>query len=99
MFAWLGDVEGWDPALTVAVRWFEAATAAAEGSRFVSALDLPSGMDWGMWVGELLFGAEPRNSLLVENLRDKLLPNFSGGNCETIGDIPSSGWLGLLLLG
>lgn len=71
MFGWLGDVVGWEPPLMEAVRWEEAATAAAEGSRFEpSAMGFPSGMDWDMWVGELFFGIEPRKSLLVENLRD-----------------------------
>ena len=90
MLAWFGDEDGCDPPLTEAVRWLEAATAAAEGSRLESATDLPSGIDWGMWVGELLFGVEPRNSRLVENLRESPLPIFSGGSCDTIGDIPSS---------
>lgn len=74
-----------------AVRWDEAATAAAEGSRLeLSEIALPSGIDCGMWVGELLFGVEPRNNRLVENFLDKLLPLFSGGSCDTNGDMTSS---------
>ncbi len=69
--------------------------AAAEGSRFVSAMDLPSGIDWGMCVGELLLGVEPRNSRLVENLRDNPLLFCSGSRDESMGDVPSSGWSGL----
>ena len=91
IFAWFGEFEGWDPPLIDwAVRRLEAALAAAEGSRFVSAMDLPSGMDWGMWVGELLFGVEPRNSLLVENLRDNPLLFGSIGSCDET-KVPSSG--------
>ncbi len=91
MLIGFGDVEGWEPLDMPAVRWFEAATAAADGSRFEeSAIALPSGMDWGRWVGELFFGVEPRNSRFVENLRDKLLPIFSGGICAVIGDTPLS---------
>lgn len=80
MFGWLGDVVCWEPPLMEAVRWEEAATAAAEGSRLEpSAIGFPSGMDWDRWVGELFFGIAPRKSLLVENLRDKPVTVFSWG--------------------
>lgn len=76
----------------VAVRWEEAATAAADGSRFdESARNLPSGIDWGMWVGELFFGVEPMKSRLVENLRDNP-PVFASESCDTVCAIESS-WL------
>lgn len=56
---------------------------AAEGSRFVlSFIAFPSGIDWGMWVGELFLGVEPRNSRFVENLRERLLPLLSGCACD-----------------
>lgn len=76
-----------------AVRCDDAATAAAEGSRFVlSAMLRFSGIDCGMWVGELLLGALPSHRRLVENFLDKLLPPlaFSVGMCEVIGDMTSS---------
>lgn len=91
IFGWLGDVAGCEPPLSEAVRCEEAATAAAEGSRFeASAMGFPSGIDWGICVGELFFGVEPRNSLLVENLRDKPPLVFSCGTCDTMGDTTSS---------
>ena len=46
--------------LMEAVRWEDAARAAADGSRVLSLSDLPSGIDWGICVGELFFGVEPR---------------------------------------
>ena len=48
-----------------------------------------------MCVGELLLGVEPRNSRLVENLRDNPLLFCSGSLDESMGDVPSSGWSGL----
>ena len=66
----LGDI-CWPPAID-AVRCEEAARAAAEGSRDeLSTRARPSGM-----VGEGFFGPGARKSLLVENLRDRLLPTF-----------------------
>lgn len=74
-----------------AVRCEEAARAAAEGSRVeLPFTDLFSGIAWGTWVGELLLGMDRRRSCFVENLRDRLLPIFSGGGCDTRGDIMSS---------
>lgn len=46
------------------LRWDDAAIAAADGSRDVLS---------PCTVGEGFFGADPRKSFLVENLRDKLL--------------------------
>lgn len=64
----LGDI-CWPPAIE-AVRCEDAARAAAEGSRDeLSTKARPSGI-----VGEGFFGPEARKSLLVENLRDRLLP-------------------------
>ena len=53
-------------------------------------MGFPSGIDCGIWVGELLLGVEPRNRRLVENFLDKLLPPFSAGSCDCNGDITSS---------
>lgn len=73
------------------VRWDEAARAAAEGSRVEFPFTgLFSGIACGTCVGELLFGVDPRRRRFVENLRERLLPIFSGGGCETRGDIMSS---------
>ena len=104
MLTWLGEVAGCDPPLMEGIRCDAAAAAAAEGSRFeASAIGFPSGIDGGMWVGELFFGVEPRNSLLVENLRDSPPLGFSCGTCDTIEGTMSSGplfWrLGLALGG
>ncbi len=87
-----------------AVKWDDAATAAADGSRLeFSAMLRFSGIDCGRWVGELLLGPFPSHSRFVENLRDKLLPEpfCSVGMCVTTGDMASS-WFwksGLWLLG
>ena len=92
MLGRLGDVAGfWDSPFMLAVRWEEAARAAAEGSRLeLSDIGLCSGMDCWMWVGELLFGVAPRKRRLVLNFRDRLLPLFSIGICDDDGDIMSS---------
>ena len=92
IFGRLGDVAGfWDSPFMLAVRCEEAARAAAEGSRFeLSDMGLCSGMDWVMWVGELLFGVAPRKRRLVLNFRDRLLPLFSIGICDDDGEIMSS---------
>lgn len=83
----LGEVLGWEPPDMEAVRWEEAAMAAAEGSRFALSFSvLPSGIDCGMWVGELFLGVEPRKSFL-ENVRERLLPVFSGCGCVTGGEV------------
>ena len=95
ILAEFGDADGCDelPPFIPAVRCCEAAMAAAEGSRVeVSAMDRPSTIDWGMWVGELDFGVPPRNSRLVENLRERMLPfpTSCGIAVAVIGDTPLS---------
>lgn len=70
----LGDICG--PPAIDAVRCEEAAKAAAEGSRDeLSTRARPSGM-----VGEGFLGPDERKSLLVENLRERLLPAAAGGD-------------------
>lgn len=69
------------------VRCDEAATAAAEGSRFVlSDKGLPSGMGCGTWVGELFLGVEPKKKFFFDGLRNRLDPDFSAP-CETGGNM------------
>ena len=82
MFALDGEVaDGWLSPFMDVVRWDEAARAAAEGSRVEgSVIALFSGIEAGTWVGELDLGVEPRKSLLVLNLRERLLPDFSGAS-------------------
>ena len=64
----LGDICA--PVPRDAVRCEDAATAAAEGSK--EAWSTSARCSW--MVGEGFLGADPRNSFLVENLRDRLLP-------------------------
>ena len=87
-----------------AVRCDDAATAAAEGSRLeLSGTDLPSGIDCGICVGELVFGVGFSHRPFLESLRPKLLV-FSGGGCRVTGELmpswveksglPAEGWYG-----
>ena len=90
ILTWFGEVEFCCPPLIEAVRWFEAARAAAEGSKFeLSDMDLPSGMECGRCVGELLFGVKPKVNFLVDCFR---VGNLSLGACDGTGDAMPS-WL------
>ena len=89
----LGEVLGCDPPDIDAVRWEEAAIAAAEGSRELGSLrDFPSWIVLGTCVGELFLGVEPRKSFL-ENVRVRLLPVFSGAACVIGGEAMDASWL------
>lgn len=90
MLIWLGDIAGWDPPLIDAVRWVDAAFAAGEGSREGSATDFPSGIDWGICVGEFVFGVEPKNGRLMEIFRATPMPLLSGAICDDMCVIVSS---------
>jgi hypothetical protein len=69
-----------------AVRWFDAAVAAAEGSsELPSVRGLPSCMVVGRWVGELFLGVELKS--FFEKVRVKLL--FSGNVCVMVGEATS----------
>jgi hypothetical protein len=61
------------PPVIEAVRCEDAAIAAAEGSRD----ELSTSVRPSWIVGEGFFGVEPRNSFLVENFRDRPLPDRS----------------------
>ena len=69
-----------------AVRWFDAAVAAAEGSsELVSVRVLPSCMVVGRCVGELFLGVELKS--FFENVRVRLL--FSGNVWIMVGEATS----------
>jgi hypothetical protein len=69
-----------------AVRWFDAAVAAAEGSsELVSVSVLPSCIVVGRWVGELFLGVELK--IFLESDRVMLL--FSGNAWVVVGEATS----------
>ena len=77
------EIIGMIPPDMEAVRWFDAAVAAAEGSsELVSVRVLPSCMVVGRCVGELFLGVELKS--FFEKVLVRLL--FSGNVCIMVGE-------------
>jgi hypothetical protein len=61
-----------------AVRWLDAAIAAAEGSKLEpSFMARPSGIDCGICVGELFLGVMPPANSFLEKVRERLPVDLS----------------------
>ena len=76
-----GDDAGNVPPDIEAVKEFEAAVAAADGSKDPGSVNvLPSGIVFGMCVGELFFGVELRPSFL-----EKVLVRLVFSGCADTG--------------
>lgn len=91
------DGEVCEPSRIWAVRWEEAAIAAAEGSKVEPSVN----SRLSCTVGDGFFGAEPRKSFFVENFRAKLLPlscSGSGNGCELFFAMRATGSMSSLNL-